>query len=54
MKDSKGRDYDGWVLRSESGRLLVFSFCSTRTAVRTKFVGLARVKLAKVRLVEVE
>ncbi len=36
MKDSEGRRYDGWVLRSRSGHLLLFSFSMTRSKAWAK------------------
>ncbi len=36
MKDSKGREYDGWVLKTERG-LLPWSFHLTRKAVYEKY-----------------
>ncbi len=59
MKDSKGRQYDGWVLKNSKGRLCMRSFERRRTVAwyhftlrREKFRR-AGWRAVKVRFVEV-
>ncbi len=66
MKDSKGREYDGWTIRRSNGRLDPWFFERTKTAVLDHFQSRletrrevrARLRrwgftIVKVRLVEV-
>lgn len=68
MKDSKGREYDGWAFKDTRGKLRRFSFRNTRAETRDvyrlrgesarEFWKRMREKwdwpVVKVRLVEVE
>ena len=56
MKDSEGREYDGWVLKNRRGSLLTWTFCKTRTQVRGEwpYAHLENLEVVKVRIVEVE
>lgn len=39
MKDSKGRDYDGWAVRRANGRLDSWFFERTKTKLLDRFQG---------------
>ena len=55
MKDSEGREYDGWVLKNRKGHLLPWSFQLTRTKVLHFWSGsYDKVEAVKVRLEVVE
>lgn len=55
MKDSKGRDYDGWVLKNEHGSLLLHTFRRRRADALQSVVRFVRerCKAVKVLLLEV-
>ncbi len=62
MKDSRGQTYHGWVLKTERGRLLFWTFHQTRAEVYQKhdypwvmdlLTGRRILEAVKVRLMEV-
>ena len=55
MKDSKGRIYDGWVLKRD-GQLLAWTFKRTRSEIRRRYnyYWAEKLPLTKVRIEVVE